>query len=184
MVSIFMTTFLALWLAHLLADFPLQTNRVFRLKIASNAGLAFHVLLHLLMTALLVQQPANHLSLFVVLGVVHFLIDWTKLRLPSNPQWPGFLLDQLAHLVSLALLAQWQMGIMVALSPWLMVPLILLVLLPAMLMLLWVWARDMEQDGRYQESRSVHWASRRLLTLSQQTGWVALLLVVACRFVG
>jgi hypothetical protein len=38
-----MTTFLALWLAHLLADFPLQTNRVFRLKIASNAGLALHV---------------------------------------------------------------------------------------------------------------------------------------------
>lgn len=182
MVFMFMTTFLALWLAHLLADFPLQTNRVFRLKIASNAGLAFHVLLHLLMTALLVQQPTAHLSLFVMLGFVHFLIDWTKLRLPGDPQWPGFLLDQLAHLVSLVLLARWQMGIMVALSPWLMVPLILLVLLPAMLMLLWVWANDMERDDRYQESSSVQWASRRLLTLSQQTGWVALLLVVACRF--
>src|SRR5690606_27510716 len=74
-----MTTFLALWLAHLLADFPLQTNRVFRLKIASNAGLALHVAIHLLMTVLLVQQPARHLSLLLVLGVVHFLIDWTKL---------------------------------------------------------------------------------------------------------
>ncbi|MCC6607290.1 MAG: DUF3307 domain-containing protein [Anaerolineae bacterium] len=178
-----MTTFLALWLAHLLADFPLQTNRVFRLKIASNAGLALHVAIHLLMTVLLVQQPARHLSLLLVLGVVHFLIDWTKLRLPGDPQWPGFLLDQLAHLVSLGLLALWQGEVTAVLSAWLMVPLILLVLLPALLMLLWVWANDVQQDSRYQASRPVHWASRRLLTLSQQTGWAAVLLVFACRFV-
>ncbi len=178
-----MTTFLALWLAHLLADFPLQTNRVFRLKIASNAGLALHVLIHLLMTALLVRQPASHLSLFLALGLVHFVIDWTKLRLPGDPQWPGFLLDQLAHLVSLGLLALWQREVTAVLSPWLMVPLILLVLLPALLMLLWVWANDVQQDGRFQTSRPVHWASRRLLTLSQQTGWVAVLLVFVCRFI-
>lgn len=178
-----MTIFLALWLAHLLADFPLQTNRIFRLKIASNAGLALHVSIHLLMTALLVRQPASYLSLFLVLGTVHFLIDWTKLRLPGDPQWPGFLLDQLAHLVSLVLLARWWSGVTAVFSPWIMLPLILLVLLPALLMLLWVWANDAQQDTRYQASPSVHWASRRLLTLSQQTGWAAVLLVFACRFV-
>ncbi|MBK8900639.1 MAG: DUF3307 domain-containing protein [Anaerolineaceae bacterium] len=178
-----MTTFLALLLAHLLADFPLQTNRIFRLKVAGNAGLVLHVLIHILTTALLVRRPASHLDLLLVLGVVHFLIDWIKLRFPHDPQWPGFLLDQLAHLLSLGLLALWQPEVTAVLSPWLMLPLIWLVLLPALLMLLWVWANDVQQDTRYQASPSVHWASRRLLTLSQQTGWATVLLVFVCRFI-
>ena len=177
-----MTIFLALLLAHLLADFPLQTNRIFRLKVAGNAGLVLHVLIHLLMTALLVGRPLHHLDLLGVLGVMHFVVDWTKLRFPGERQWPGFLLDQLAHLISLGLLALWQPEVTAVLSLWVMFPLILLVSLPALLMLLWVWANDVQQDARYQASPAVHWASHRLLALSQQTGWVTVLLVFACRF--
>ena len=176
-----MTTFLALLLAHLLADFPLQTNRVFRLKISSNSGLAVHVLIHLVMTALLLQRPGQHLDLLLGLGVAHFVTDWIKVRFPGEPQWPGFIMDQLAHLAAILFFAWWQPDVTAVLPLWLMLPLIVFVLLPALLMLLWVWANDAQQQNRYRESRSVHWASRRLLTISQRTGWIAVCIVVICR---
>lgn len=178
-----MSTFFIFLLAHLLADFPLQTNRIFRLKVTSNAGLALHVLIHLLMAVLLLQQPARHLDLLLALGVAHFVTDWIKVHFPGELQWPGFVLDQLAHLTAIAGLAWWQPGVTAVLPLWLMFPLILFVLLPALLMLLWVWANDAQQQNRFQHSRSVHWASRRLLTISQRTGWLAVLIVVACRII-
>ncbi len=178
-----MTTFLALLLAHLLADFPLQTNRIFRLKIKGNLGLVLHVVIHIIMAALLLQQPAQYLNLLLVLGVAHFITDWIKVRFPGDPQWPGFVLDQLAHLAAIALLAWWRPEVTAVLPLWLMLPLILLVLLPAVLMLLWVWANDVQEQSRFQESASVRWASKRLLTLSQRTGWVAVFLVMICRFI-
>lgn len=100
-----MATFLALLLAHLLADFPLQTNRIFRLKIAGNLGLALHVLIHIVMAAVLIQQPGQHLDLLLILGLAHFVTDWIKVRFSSNPQWPGFVLDQLAHVAAILLLS-------------------------------------------------------------------------------
>lgn len=176
-----MSTFLVLLLAHLLADFPLQTNRVFRLKISSNGGLAIHVFIHLLMIVLLLQQPGQHLDLLLGLGMAHFTTDWIKVRFPSEPQWPGFILDQLAHLAAILFFAWWRPDVTAVLPLWLMLPLILFVLLPALLMLLWVWANDAQQQNRYSESRSVHWASNRLLTISQRTGWLAVFVVLACR---
>ena len=178
-----MTTFLALLLAHLLADFPLQTNRIFRLKVASNLGLALHVLIHLLMAALLLRQPGQHLDLLLMLGAAHFVTDWIKVRFPGNPQWPGFVLDQVAHLGTIILLSIWQPTVTAVLPLWLMLPLILMVLLPALLMLLWVWANDAQQQSRFQQSQSVNWASNRLLTISRRTGWIAVLLVFVCRLI-
>ena len=178
-----MSTFFVLLLAHLLADFPLQTNRIFRLKVTSTAGLLLHVLLHVLMATILLQTPAQHLNLLLALGIAHFLTDWIKVRFPTEPQWPGFLLDQLAHLVAIVALAWWQPGVTAVLPLWLMLPLILFVLLPAGLMLLWVWANDAQQHQRFQNSRSVHWASSRLLTISQRTGWIAVLVVVVSRII-
>ncbi|MEZ4591970.1 MAG: DUF3307 domain-containing protein [Chloroflexota bacterium] len=178
-----MSTFFILLLAHLLADFPLQTNRIFRLKVTSNAGLALHVLIHLAMAALLLRQPAQQLDLLLALGVAHFVTDWVKVRFPSEPQWPGFVLDQLAHLTAIGGLAWWRPGVTAVLPLWLMLPLIIFVLLPAGLMLLWVWANDAQQQHRFQNSRSVTWASRRLLTISQRTGWVAVVVVIACRLI-
>ncbi len=178
-----MTTFLALLLAHLLADFPLQTNRIFRLKLKGNAGLVLHVVIHIIMAAMLLQQPGQYLDLLLVLGLAHFMTDWIKVRFPGNPQWPGFVLDQLAHLLAIALLAWWWPEVTAVLPLWIMLPLILLVLLPAVLMLLWVWANDVQQQTGFQESASIHWASSRLLTISQRTGWVAVFLVIICRLI-
>jgi hypothetical protein len=178
-----MTTFLALLLAHLLADFPLQTNRIFRLKIAGNFGLIIHVLIHLMMTALLLQRPGQYLDLLFVLGLAHFVTDWVKVRFPSDPQWPGFVLDQLAHVATIALLSLRWRDVTAVLPLWIMLPLILLVLLPALLMLIWIWANDAQQQDRFHQSQSVHWASSRLLTISQRTGWVAVVLVIVCRLV-
>ncbi|MCA9917983.1 MAG: DUF3307 domain-containing protein [Anaerolineales bacterium] len=178
-----MSTFFVLLLAHLLADFPLQTNRIFRLKVTSNAGLALHVMIHVVMTALLLRQPARYLDLLLALAVAHFLTDWVKVRFPTDPQWPGFVLDQLAHLAAIVALAWWRPVVTAVLPLWLMLPLIIFVLLPAGLMLLWVWANDAQQQNRYQNSRSVQWASRRLLPISQRFGWMAVLIVVACRLV-
>ena len=178
-----MSTFLALLLAHLLADFPLQTNRIFRLKISGNRGLFVHVLIHIMMAAILLQHPDQYWDLLLALGLAHFVTDWVKVRFPGNPQWPGFVLDQLAHLVAIFLLSLWRPGVMAVLPLWIMIPLIFLVLWPALLMLVWVWANDVQQQTRYQESRSVHWASSRLLTISQRTGWVAVLLVMVCRLI-
>ena len=178
-----MTTFLALLLAHLLADFPLQTNRIFRLKVAGSLGIALHVLIHMMMAAVLIQQPGQHLDLLLVLGAAHFVTDWIKVRFPGDPQWPGFILDQLAHLAAIALLSYWQPRVTAVLPLWLMLPLILLVLLPAALMLLWVWANDAQEQTRFQQSQPVHWASDRLLTISQRTGWVAVVLVFICRLI-
>ncbi|MCA9900573.1 MAG: DUF3307 domain-containing protein [Ardenticatenaceae bacterium] len=178
-----MTTFFTLLLAHLLADFPLQTNRIFRLKVTSKAGLALHVLIHVGMAGVLLRTPAHCLDLLLALGVAHFFTDWIKVRFPVEPQWPGFLLDQLAHLGAIASLAWWRPEATAVLPLWLMLPLILFVLLPAALMLLWVWANDAQHQNRFQNSRSVHWASNRLLTISQRTGWVAVLVVLASRLV-
>jgi hypothetical protein len=178
-----MTTFLVLFLAHLLADFPLQTNRIFRLKIASNLGLALHVLIHMFVAALLMQQPSQHLDLLLALGITHYVTDWSKLHFPGEIQWPGFVLDQVAHLAAIGLLSVWWPGVTAVFPIWIMIPLILLVLLPANLMLLWVWANDAQQQTRFRDSRSVHWASNRLLGISQRTGKVAVLLVLICRIV-
>lgn len=177
-----MTTFLVLSLAHLLADFPLQTNRIFRLKIASNLGLALHVFIHVLMVVMLTKQPDRHLDLLLVLAAAHYVTDWIKVRFPGDPQWPGFVLDQLAHLAAIVLLSAWQPELTAVLPLWIMFPLIVLVSLPALLMLLWVWANDAQQHTRFSQSNTVHWASSHLLTISQQTGWVAVLLVFTCRF--
>ena len=178
-----MTTFLALLLAHLLGDFPLQTNRIFRLKVSGNLGLALHVGIHLCMAALLIRQPFQHLNLLLALGVTHFTIDWIKVHFPVNPQWPGFILDQVAHLVTIATLSFWQPSVTAVLPLWLMLPLLFLVLLPALLMLLWIWANDAQQQTRFQQSQPIHWASSRLLTISQRTGWFAVFLVVVCRLI-
>ena len=161
----------------------MQTNRIFRLKLAGNKGLILHVAIHMIMAALLLQQPGQYLDLLLVLGLAHFITDWIKVRFPGEPQWPGFLLDQLAHLAAITLLSLLWPDVTAVLPLWIMLPLIVFVLLPALFMLLWVWANDMQQQTRFQESASVHWASERLLTISQRTGWVAVLLVFACRLI-
>lgn len=176
-----MHTFAFLLLAHLIADFPLQTNRIFRLKLAGNRGILLHVLIHLVVTALLMRQPWQHWLLLGMLGVAHFATDWLKLRLqdPKGPQLVGFVFDQLAHVAVLGLLAAWRPEATAVLPTYLLLPAIYLAAIPAVMTMLWVWASDVCRIRGQFTCNSVTWACRRLLGLSQQMGWAVTLLVAA-----
>lgn len=168
-----MATFMVLYLAHLIGDFPLQTNRIYELKSQSNRGILLHVAIHIMVAVILIKNPLPYWRLLLVLGIVHFIIDWTKLHLPGRRQTPGFILDQIAHFLSLILIASWTPGVTAVLPLWLLWLGILLILTPASLMLLWVGATDLLID--LPENQPIKWASRSLLPLSQKIGSILVL---------
>lgn len=99
--------FWSLVLAHLLADFPLQADFVFRQKQKGKYGVAFHVAMFVAVSILLLLPAlriASVVFLIAALGVAHFWIDETKLRLFRRIEvdnlW-AFLADQALHFMSL-----------------------------------------------------------------------------------
>jgi len=64
-----------LLLGHLVADFPLQTNTIVKLKHEGHSGILVHVLIYMGATAVLLQEPLRQLDLIVFLGVCHWIID-------------------------------------------------------------------------------------------------------------
>lgn len=164
-----MTLFFTLLLAHLIADFPLQTNRIFAMKLKSSKGIAIHVLIHLFVTAVLIRDPLSHLPLLLVLGTTHFFIDWFKLRQTTVRQVPGFLVDQALHLGVLIILTIIFPTVQPVLSgAWLYVALFY-AFIPPIIMVIWLLAIDF---GRVTEKsdRCIVWAQRNLLPLSQGSG--------------
>lgn len=101
------TLFYRLLLAFLLADYPLQTDWVFKIRYEKRWGVALHAGIHLLVT-LAVCLPYLHSPWFivgvVVLQAVHGLFDTVK-----KNGLLGFFADQLFHFASLAALA-WIFG--------------------------------------------------------------------------
>ena len=163
-----MTTFPILLLAHLIADFPLQTNRIYILKTQGNKGLLLHVLIHMLTAAVLVQRPWQYIPLFMVLGAIHFVVDWLKLNKPAVKQTPGFLLDQLAHVLTILLLTIWQPHLASILPLWVISLGIVWALIPALLTLLWVLATDLQIASP--DNPTLTWANHWLLPISQKVG--------------
>jgi len=101
--------FVALALAHLIADFPLQTEWVYQLKLRSRWGLVVHVTLHLAMTMLLLRISGQDALLLLILGVSHYGLDWLKMQHPFRPHAVGFAMDQMLHTLILFMLAMlWQ----------------------------------------------------------------------------
>ncbi|MCA9876025.1 MAG: DUF3307 domain-containing protein [Anaerolineales bacterium] len=168
-----MTTFPILLLAHLIADFPLQTNRVYALKTQGNKGLLLHVAIHVLVAAVLLQRPLSHIPLLFAYGAIHFAVDWYKVNSPARKQTPGFLLDQAAHFFTILVLTAWQPALQSILPLWLVWVGVFLALIPALLTLLWVIASDLQGDRP--DSPTLNWASHRLLPLSQKVGSVFVL---------
>ena len=164
-----MNILFTLVLAHLIADFPLQTDRIFAMKLKSSRGIALHVLIHLLVTALLIKDPLSHMPLFIILAVTHFSIDWLKLRFPTQRQVPGFLIDQVAHLTVLLFLAGTMPHLQSVLPAWLLIIAMIYAFVPPVIMLLWLLAID-QGVVRTQTDRCIRWAQRHLLPLSQQAG--------------
>jgi hypothetical protein len=176
-----MSIFFTLLLAHLIADFPLQTNWIYAMKLKSSKGIAIHVFIHLFVTALLIREPLTLLPLFVILAVTHFLIDWLKLRYPTDRQVPGFLLDQLLHLTVLAFLTAVFTAVQPVLQPRPLIIGLAYAFIPPIIMFFWLLAIDRNQE-KQKTNRCSCWCQRHLLPISQSAGvpllvWVLLGLV-------
>lgn len=160
----------ALLLSHLVGDFPLQTNQVYRLKNKSWLGIMLHAVIHVASAALLVKEPLRVWPLLALLGILHFLIDLVKLRIPTKHQSVGFLVDQLAHLLVLWLLGQvWDMNADARLSLPVMMPMILYGFFLAILVFLWVVANELSGSA-WGNRQYMQWARAHLLQVSQLAG--------------
>lgn len=96
-------TFAALLFAHVLADFVFQTN-----WIVANKRKPHVLLLHGVIVLVTAQAAMGSVTAWplMVLALAHLCIDATKAYLPKGEGlWP-YLIDQAAHLVTLAVCAQ------------------------------------------------------------------------------
>lgn len=100
-----MFVFLKLVLAHLIADFILQFEELYRLKVKSRLGHFFHGLIHFLCSLLLLfpYLDVPFIWVFVsALSIIHYFQDLLKYRLqakhPKQIFW-CFTIDQLFHLL-------------------------------------------------------------------------------------
>jgi len=102
-----MYIFWLLILAHFIADFPLQSDKIFALKSKYSWGVLPHIFISFL-TNLIIAFPyidfKNFWFALLFLAVIHFLLDWMKIVFIQK--WLGdslftFVLDQVLHLLSI-----------------------------------------------------------------------------------
>lgn len=106
-----MFLFYRLLLAHLLADFPLQFTRLFKLKVSRSWGTVFHGGIFTLLALIFAYPYLTHNAAWVfilLLGISHIFSDRAKLsitrRFKIDNLWL-FLLDQGLHIGLIGLLA-------------------------------------------------------------------------------
>jgi hypothetical protein len=99
-----MNLFWLLILAHFIADFPLQSDKIFALKSKYSWGVLPHIFISF-MTNLVVAFPYVGFKKFwlaiLFLAISHFLLDWLKVLLTKkllNDSIFTFLLDQILHI--------------------------------------------------------------------------------------
>lgn len=167
--------FLHLLLAHLFADFPLQTDALARYKKRHLLGVLLHVMIYTFVTAILIADRFHYWPLILGLGVAHFTIDASKRRLyRCHSESVAFVLDQILHLLSMivaVILAQWwwpqtPMGLVP--TEWLPYALFA-ASLPALIVAYWIWASSAGRQftGRYQWLNHFY---RRALIIEQRFG--------------
>jgi len=172
-----MSLFATLLLGHLLGDFLLQTNWVFEFKTRSWIGIALHTAIHLVVTALLIQNWWDLRGLLALLGILHFTIDWVKIRYSSKSQTFDFLLDQLAHLVVIILFTMyWSTLAQPMLPEWMVEWAIYYAAIPACGIFIWVMALELVLKG-YGHIRPIRWLQSHLLQISQYAGIPLLILL-------
>ena len=100
-----------LFLTHFIADFPLQPNKLVQYKKKTFKGVFLHCLIHLAVL-IIILIPFLHLkSVWIGIGVIfvtHNIIDQSKITLDKkNPRLtlPLYLLDQILHLLVIAIVA-------------------------------------------------------------------------------
>lgn len=165
---------LTLFIAHLFADFPLQTNSLAELKERCWQGVLLHVLVHMIVTVLLLGNSWHSWPLIFGLGAAHFVIDALKLICPGKKGVLYFLVDQLLHFLTIVIavyVAQhvWH-SFPVGILPdqWLFSVLIA-ALIPALMVLFWVWTNTLNQEYVAQVTL-LQWTKQQLLGLEQRIG--------------
>ena len=158
-----------LLLAHLIADFPLQTNLVYRLKTSSRYGLALHAGIHAAVSMLLVRDSLRLWPYWLALFAAHFAIDWGKLHQKPSNQARGFLVDQGLHFSFLVLLALLMPGFESVLPAAVLYAGVIFALAPVILMYLWIYAQSQPQPA---PSARRSWAKERFLAYSHRAGYL------------
>lgn len=103
-----MFLFLKLVLAHMVADFILQFEELYQLKLRSWLGHFFHALIHGIVSLLLLLPYLSSPRVWIFVAaitVIHYLQDQIKYSLqakdPKNTFW-YFTIDQIVHVAFLA----------------------------------------------------------------------------------
>lgn len=97
-------------LAHILADYPLQSDWLVENKRSLWAS-GIHIATHLGVMFIIVGSARTMIwPQLLVLTFFHFLMDWTKTSLGNL--WPGglsvqYIVDQLIHIGSIIIIATW-----------------------------------------------------------------------------
>ena len=167
-----MDRYLTLFIAHILADFPLQAGVIYEWKTRSKTGLAIHTAIHLIVVFLLFKPPYTWWPALVTLGVLHFFIDWAKLKFPIRPQLLGFIADQVWHALSLIPLALFFTEMEPAIPVEFLPADFIICMAAPILLMFWTYTWDMKssEPGSQRES-VVKWAQKRLLPISQIVGF-------------
>ena len=174
-----MNLLLTLLLAHLIADFPLQTNEIFRLKVRHWYGILLHAGIHAIVTAALIINPLEQWSMLLLLWLIHFAIDWLKLRIKFKIQSIGFVLDQIAHILSLIFIAYWATDIQGALPTTFLFIALLYAQIPAALVFLAIISVDLKTfHGRFPYLRKIKGPQAVSLALRMGSPLVAAVLLV------
>lgn len=175
---------MTLLLAHLFADFPLQTNRLAQWKRSSLNGVLIHVFIYIVVTALLLQQPLYYWPLIIGLGVVHFIIDAIKVICNIKDEVRWFVIDQCLHFTTVIgavyLSYQFWSPLPVGILPNGLLHISFIgAFTLAVMVLFWVWANGLSED-QLKQNTVLCWIKHQMLTLEQRTG----LILIALVFVG
>jgi len=105
-----MPLFYRLLLAHLVADFPLQTNQIFKVKTNTEWGVLIHTLIVLIFSILFTFPYLEDPKVIIILLVIflsHTVIDKLKMeysKKTKNQSMKILLLDQVLHIAIIAIL--------------------------------------------------------------------------------
>lgn len=102
-----MLIFFKLYLSHLVADFLLQPNRIAKNTRSPRALLA-HSGIHVATALVIVniELSVRVAVAIVFLAIAHAVCDYLKARF-TRDEWAAFTVDQLAHLLFVAIAAVW-----------------------------------------------------------------------------
>ena len=106
-----MFLFYRLLLAHIIADFPLQTNQIFKVKTNTEWGVLIHTLIVLIFSIFFAFPYLEDPKVIIILLVIflsHTVIDKLKMeysKKTKNQSIRILLLDQALHIAIIALLA-------------------------------------------------------------------------------